>query len=84
MIIDTQELYEEILSCHWQRIRLLNELVDTDTGNSALRKDSIAKRRMELAKAEDKKAAMQMLFDDDLIIPEWYVEMCEKLGIANV
>jgi hypothetical protein len=84
MIVDPQEMYEDILSAHWQKIRLLKELVDTDAGNSALRKDSIAKRRVELAKAESKKAAMELLFDDELTIPDWYLERInERLNYGN-
>lgn len=83
MIVNIQELYEDILSAHWQKAIQLNELVKTDTG-SKLRANSITERAKELHRIKDKKAAMQLLFEDDLIIPEWYVEMCEKLGITNV
>ena len=76
--VDIQEMYEDILSAHWQKIYLLKELVETDTG-SPLRKKSINDRSAELRRAENKKAAMELLFEDDLVIPEWYSER-----IANV
>ena len=71
--VNIQEMYEDILSAHWQKIYLLKELVETDTGHP-LRKKSINDRTIELKKVEDKKAAMELLFEDDLIIPEWYNE----------
>ena len=77
-IVDIQEMYEDILSAHWQKIYLLKELVETDTGGP-LRKKSINDRATELQKTESKKAAMELLFEDDLVIPEWYNER-----IANV
>lgn len=76
--VDIQEMYEDILSAHWQKIYLLKELIETDTG-SPLRKKSINDRATELQKTENKKAAMELLFEDDLVIPEWYNER-----IANV
>lgn len=76
-VVNIQEMYEDILSAQWQKMYLLKELVETDTGHP-LRKKSINDRTIELKKVEDKKAAMELLFDD-LIIPEWYNER-----IANV
>ena len=76
--VNIQEMYEDVLSTHWRKIYLLKELVETDTGHP-LRKKSINDRTIELRKIEDKKAAMELLFDNDLIIPEWYNER-----IANV
>ena len=76
--VDIQEMYEDILSAHWQKIYLLKELVETDTGHP-LRRKSINDRSAELQRAENKKAAMELLFEDDLTIPEWYNER-----IANV
>ena len=83
MTIDIQELYEDILSAHWQKVVQLQELVKTDTG-SALRRESIRKREAELQRILDRRSAIRLLFEDDLAIPDWYVDMCEKLGITNV
>ena len=76
--INIQEMYEDILSAHWRKIHLLKELVETDTGHP-LRRKSINDRSAELKMVENKKAAMELLFEDDLTIPEWYNER-----IANV
>ena len=76
--VDIQEMYEDILSAHWQKIHLLKTLVKTDTG-SLLRRKSIKDREAELQSIENEKSAMELLFKDDLIIPEWYNER-----IANV
>ena len=83
MIIDVQELYEDILSAHWQKVVQLNELVKTDTG-SEIRRESIVKRTQELCKIKDKRSAMRLLFNDDLVTPDWYLEMCKKLEVNDV
>ena len=71
--INIQEMYEDILSAHWHKIYLLKELVETDTGHP-LRRKSINDRTLELKMIEDEKVAMELLFNEDLIIPEWYNE----------
>lgn len=76
--VDIQEMYEDILSAHWQKIYLLKTLVKTDTGG-LLRRKSIKDREAELQSIENEKAAIELLFKDDLVIPEWYNER-----IANV
>lgn len=72
-VVNIQEMYEDILSAHWSKIHLLKELVETDTGHP-LRRKSINDRSAELKMVENKKAAMELLFNEDLIIPEWYNE----------
>lgn len=81
--VNIQEMYEDILSAHWQKVVQLNELVKTDTG-SEIRRESIVKRTQELYKIKDKRSAMRLLFNDDLVTPDWYLEMCKKLEVNDV
>jgi hypothetical protein len=70
--IDIQRVYEEILSSQWQKIFSIRELEETNRSNHPLRIKSIADRKKELLKIEQKKEAMELLFFEDLIVPEWY------------
>lgn len=74
MEIDIQEFYESILSDHWHKIYQLKELKETNKTNSESRLKSITDRSKELAIIESKKYAMELLFSEDLIIPDWYNE----------
>ena len=71
MKIDIQNYYEELLGNHWHRLYNLNELIATNTF-SELRLYSIKLRKEELLKATSKKSAMELLFGDELTIPDWY------------
>ena len=77
MEINIQEFYEDILSSHWQKLSHLKELIKTSTG-SQLRLKSINDRKDELKKIETKKQYLEYLFEDDLIIPDWYKIQYEK------
>lgn len=77
MEINIQELYEDILSSHWQKLSQLKELIETNKG-SQLRLKSINDRKEELKKIETKKQYLEYLFEYDLIIPDWYKIQYEK------
>ena len=79
MIIDIQEKYEDILSSHWQKLYQLKELVETNKNNSPLRLKSIADRQRELNTIKEQMFYMTFLFEDDLIMPDWYMEKIEGL-----
>ena len=77
--IDIQEKYEDVLSAHWHKLHQIKELVDTDNG-SELRARSISDRRKELSLIESRKNALEYVFDDcELVEPEWYKMLIDKL-----
>ena len=69
--INIQDFYEDILSLHWQKLAQLKELTETSTG-SQLRLKSINDRKKELLNIEKRKECIEFLFEDYLIIPDWY------------
>lgn len=76
-----QEMYKDVLGAHWQKIRQIKELVDTDTGGSYLRTKSIADRRAELSRIENQKEVLEQLSDVVLDIPNWYVNKLKELSL---
>ena len=77
-LINVQEHYENILSSHWQKKHQLNELVSTSNG-SQLRIKSINDRKKELLRIEKQKESMEILFEDDIFITDWYIERINEL-----
>jgi len=75
-----QEIYEDVLGSHWQKLYQIKELVETNSG-SYLRVKSIADRRTELAVIENKKLVLEQLADEWLVIPEWYTKRLEEIVI---
>ncbi|MCG3684071.1 hypothetical protein [Aliarcobacter butzleri] len=69
--INIQDFYECILGSHWQKLAQLQELIKTSNG-SQLRLKSVSDRKRELHNIEKKKEYMEFLFEDYLIIPDWY------------
>lgn len=69
--INIQDFYEDILSSHWQKVAQLKELILTSSG-SQLRLKSINDRKRELLNIEKRKEYMEFLFEDYLVIPDWY------------
>ena len=78
MKIDIQEFYEDILSSHWQKVAQLKELIATNTG-SQLRLKSINDRKKELERIEKQKTYIEFLFEDELIVPDWYYQRLDEL-----
>ena len=74
-----QEIYEEVLGSHWQKLQQIVELVETSSG-SYLRMKSIADRRAELVVIENKKLVLEQLADEWLTIPEWYTDRLKEFG----
>ena len=68
-----QELYEEVLGSHWQKLYQIKELVETSSG-SYLRRMPIAQRKEELAAIENRKLVLEQLSDEILNIPDWYLD----------
>ena len=83
MEINIQKVYEEVLSSQWQKIFSIRELEETNRSNHPLRIKSIADRKKELLKIERKKEAIELLFYEDLIIPEWYNDQMRGFGIGT-
>ena len=75
-----QEIYEEVLGSHWNKLSQIKELVETNSG-SYLRVKSIADRRTELAVIENKELVLEQLADEWLVIPEWYTKRLEEIVI---
>lgn len=69
--INIQDFYEDILSSHWQKVAQLKELILTSSG-SQLRLKSINDRKRELLNIEKRKEYMEFLFEDYLVVPDWY------------
>lgn len=74
-----QDMYEDVLGSHWQKLYQLKKLVDTSTG-SYLRNKSIADRRAELVRIENQKLVLEQLSDDVLAIPDWYISRLKDIG----
>ena len=55
------------------------ELVETNKNNSPLRLKSIADRQRELNTINEQMFYMTFLFEDNLIMPEWYMEKIKGL-----
>lgn len=75
-----QEIYEDVLGAHWQKLYHIKELVDTSTG-SYLRIKSIADRRLELARIENQKEVLEQLADEILVVPNWYIDRLKEIGL---
>lgn len=74
-----QEIYEEVLGSHWQKLQQIVELVETSSG-SYLRRVSIADRRVELAAIENRKLVLEQLADEWLTVPSWYLDRLKEIG----
>lgn len=75
--INIQDFYEDILSSHWQKMAQLKELILTSSG-SQLRLKSINDRKRELLNIEKRKEYMEFLFEDYLVVPDWYKTQYSK------
>ena len=75
-----QNMYEEVLGAHWQKLYQLKELVSTDTGRSYLRSKSIADRQSELILIENQKEVLEQLSNELLVIPDWYTNRLREIG----
>ena len=74
-----QEIYEDVLGAHWQKLHQIKELVDTSSG-SYLRMRSIADRRDELSRIENQKLVLEQLSYAILTIPDWYINRLKEIG----
>lgn len=74
-----QEIYEDVLGAHWQKLYQIKELVDTDTGKSYLRTKSIIDRQSELARRENQKEVLEQFSDEILAIPNWYNDRLKEI-----
>ena len=72
-----QDLYEEQLSAHWQKLYQIKELEATNSG-SYLRIKSITDRKYELALIEEALRVLDRLVVLD--VPDWYKERIKELG----
>ena len=75
--MNVQDLYEEQLSAHWQKLYHIKELESTNSGNY-LRMKSITDRKNELVLIEEALRVLDRLVV--LTIPDWYKERIEELG----
>lgn len=73
-----QDMYENVLGAHWQKLHQIKELVDTSSG-SCLRMRSIADRRDELNRIENQKLVLEQLSEDILLIPDWYIKRLKEI-----
>ena len=73
-----QDMYENVLGAHWQKLHQIKELIETSSG-SYLRMKSIAGRRDELSKIENQKLVLEQLSEDILLIPDWYVKRLKEI-----
>ena len=76
-----QNDYEEILSSYWHKILAIRELEDTNKNNSPLRLKSINDRKKELVKIIAKKDAYQLIYEDYISVPQWYIDILKKHSI---
>ena len=73
-----QNMYEDVLGSHWQKLYQIKELVDTV---SHLRTKSIADRQSELVRIENQKEVLEQLADEVLVVPNWYMDRLKEIGL---